>query len=124
VNQVPSLLIVSVAQGLVNAFDMPTRQAFVVTLIEDKNDLANAIALNSFLVNAARVVGPALAGVMLSLSGEAACFGLNALSFVAVIVAIPLMHWPHLSPAAPSAGWWANWREGARYAFGFARRRC
>jgi MFS family permease len=106
--------------GTVSAFDVPLRQSLYVHLVEDRADLPNAIALNSFLVNAARVVGPALAGVMLSLAGEAACFGLNALSFVAVIVAIALMRWPQVSPVSPSAGWWSNWREGARYAFGFA----
>jgi MFS family permease len=57
-----------VAQGLVNAFDMPTRQAFVVTLIEDKNDLANAIALNSSMFNAARLLGPTVAGAIIAAS--------------------------------------------------------
>ena len=106
--------------GTVSAFDVPLRQSLYIHLVEDRVDLPNAIALNSFLVNAARVVGPALAGLLLSIAGEAACFGLNALSFLAVIVAIAQMRWPHLSPASTSAGWWSNWREGAHYAFGFA----
>jgi MFS family permease len=63
-----SLLVVSVVQGLVTAFDMPTRQAFVVTLIEDKNDLGNAIALNSSMFNAARLLGPTVAGAIIAAS--------------------------------------------------------
>ncbi len=65
-----------------------------VHLIADRGDLGNAIALNSMLVNTARVVGPALAGLLLAVTSEAVCFALNALSFVAVIVAIAKMHWP------------------------------
>src|SRR6187401_2289753 len=64
------LIIVSVFQGIVNAFDMPGRQAFVVTLIEDKRDLGNAIALNSSMFNAARLVGPSIAGGIIALSNE------------------------------------------------------
>ena len=66
--------------GIVSAFDIPIRQSLYVHLVEDRADLPNAIALNSLLVNAARVVGPALAGLLLGLANEALCFGLNALS--------------------------------------------
>jgi len=106
--------------GVVAAFDMPLRQTIYVHLVEDRADLPNAIALNSFMVNMARVVGPALAGVLLAVAGEAACFALNALSFVAVIAAIARLHWPAAARAAPSGGFWASWIEGARWAFGFA----
>jgi MFS family permease len=106
--------------GIVAAFDVPLRQASYVELVDDRADLANAIALNSLLVNAARVVGPALAGLLLALASEAVCFALNALSFVAVIVALARMRWHEEAPPAAGGGWLAHWIEGARYAFGFA----
>jgi len=69
----------------------------------------------------ARVVGPALAGLLLAAAGEAVCFALNALSFVAVIIAISRLHWPReTKPKTPLGGFWASWKEGARYALGFA----
>src|SRR5258706_13881447 len=88
---IPSLLIVSVAQGLVNAFDMPTRQAFVVTLIEDKNDLANAIALNSSMFNAARLLGPTVAGAIIAASSEGWCYLIDGFSYLAVLAALLAM---------------------------------
>lgn len=107
--------------GTVSAFDIPLRQALYVHLVEDRADLPNAIALNSLLVNTARVVGPALAGLLLAATGEAICFSLNALSFVAVIVAISRLRWPReVVPEPPRGGFWASWKEGARYALGFA----
>ncbi len=106
--------------GTVSAFDVPLRQALYVHLVDDRADLPNAIALNSFIVNVARIVGPALAGVLLALTGEAVCFALNALSFVAVIVALARLRWPRETQPAPTAGWWASYTEGARWALGFA----
>jgi MFS family permease len=91
-----------------------------VHFIADRGDLGNAIALNSMLVNTARVVGPALAGVLLGLTNEAICFALNALSFLAVIVAIAKMDWPADVRAATPSGWWASFVEGFRYARGLA----
>jgi hypothetical protein len=89
-----------------------------VHFIADRGDLANAIALNSMLVNTARVVGPAIAGLLLAITSEAVCFALNALSFLAVIVAIVRMHWPADIRPGATGGWWASWVEGARYAYG------
>jgi hypothetical protein len=86
-----------------------------VHFVESRADLPNAIALNSLLVNCARVVGPALAGMLLSVTSEAVCFALNALSFVAVIVALLLIRWPAHVVAKASPGWWSSWLEGARY---------
>ncbi len=107
--------------GIVSAFDVPLRQALYVHLVDDRADLPNAIALNSFLVNGARVVGPAIAGILLSVVSEAACFALNALSFVAVIIAISRLRWPHATaPERSTASFWSSWKEGARYSFGFA----
>jgi MFS family permease len=85
----PALIVLlAFCLGCVNSFDVPARQAFVVQLVEDRADLPNAIALNSFLMNSARFVGPALAGFVVATAGEAVCFLLNALSYLAVLVAL------------------------------------
>ena len=112
------LIVLALWLGTCSAFDLPLRQSMYVHFIADRGDLANAIALNSMLVNTARVVGPAIAGLLLAVTSEAVCFALNALSFVAVIVAIARMHWPaDLRPPA-ATGWWASWFEGVRYVHG------
>src|SRR4029450_6874336 len=98
--------------GIVSAFDIPLRQALYVHLVDDRADLPNAIALNSLLVNTARVVGPALAGLLMAATNEAICFPLNALSFVAVIVAISRLRWPRdAAPERPRDGFWTSWKE-------------
>ena len=71
---VTAVILLNAVQGLVNAFDMPARQAFLSTMITDREDLANAIALNSSMFNAARLVGPSIAGVVIATAGEAWCF--------------------------------------------------
>jgi MFS family permease len=106
--------------GTCSAFDLPMRQSMYVHFVEDRADLPNAIALNSLLVNVARVVGPALAGVLLAVTSEAVCFALNALSFVAVIVALVRMQWKDGIRPRIEGGWWSSWVEGARYAAGLA----
>jgi MFS family permease len=82
---VAEILALQVLQGVINAFDTPARQAFVVTMIEDRADLPNAIALNSSMVNASRVAGPAIGGVLIASMGEAWCFLVDAISYIAVI---------------------------------------
>jgi MFS family permease len=114
------LIVLALWLGTCSAFDMPLRQSMYVHFIADRGDLGNAIALNSMLVNTARVVGPALAGMLLAVTSEAVCFALNALSFIAVIVAIAKMDWPADIRQQVTAGWWASWVEGARYAHGLA----
>lgn len=79
--------------GVINAFDMPARQAFVVEMV-GKDDLVNAIALNSSIMNGARAVGPAIAGILLAAVGEGWCFLLNGLSYIAVITGLLLMQLP------------------------------
>src|SRR5262249_46738625 len=82
------VIVLSVFQGLINAFDMPARQAFVVEMVERREDLANAIALNSSLVNAGRLLGPALGGVVIAAVGEGWCFMIDAISYLAVVASL------------------------------------
>jgi MFS family permease len=88
---IPWLLILSVTQGIVNAFDMPGRQAFMVKMVEDRNDLSNAIAINSSMVNMARLVGPSLAGMLIAVSSEGWCFLIDGISYIAVIASLLMM---------------------------------
>ncbi|MEA2601367.1 MAG: hypothetical protein QOF89_2359 [Acidobacteriota bacterium] len=81
----------SLFQGVINAFDMPARQAFVVEMVEDRADLSNAIALNSSMVNAARLLGPSIGGVLIAAVGEGWCFFWDAVSYLAVIASLLLM---------------------------------
>ena len=85
---IPWLLGLSVFQGLINAFDMPCRQTFVVEMIENRKDLSNAIALNSSMFNLARLIGPAIGGVLIAAVGEGWCFLIDGLSYIAVLAAI------------------------------------
>jgi MFS family permease len=115
------LIVLALWLGLVSAFDVPLRQSLWVHLVDDRADLPNAIALNSFLVNSARVIGPAIAGLLLAVTGETVCFALNALSFVAVIVAIGRMRWAQEPEPVPwRGGFWSKWVEGYRFVSGFA----
>lgn len=92
------LLTLSVLLGIINAFDVPARQPMVHEMVTDKADLPNAMALNSSMVNLARLVGPALSGIVLQKFGAGICFGFNALSFVAVISSLLLMKMPPYVP--------------------------
>ncbi len=85
------IIALSVFQGLINAFDMPARQAFMVEMVESREDLPNAIALNSSMVNAARLLGPSLAGVLIATVGEGWCFMIDAISYLAVIASLFMM---------------------------------
>jgi MFS family permease len=86
------VLILSVFQGLINAFDMPGRQAFLIEMVEDKKDLGNAIAINSSMVNVARLLGPSLGGLIIAGVGEGYCFLIDAISYIAVIASLLMMH--------------------------------
>jgi len=86
------IFVLSLFQGAVNAFDMPGRQAFVIEMVEAREDLPNAIALNSSMVNASRLVGPSLAGIIIAVAGEGYCFLIDGISYIAVIVSLLLMH--------------------------------
>ena len=90
-NNIMGIIILSVALGIINAFDTPSRQSLMIVLVQDKKYLANAIALNSSMVTLARLLGPAAAGILLSNYGEDVCFFINFLSFIAVIASLLLM---------------------------------
>ncbi|CAG1009307.1 hypothetical protein BURK1_03643 [Burkholderiales bacterium] len=117
---VAHLIALALFLSIVQAFDVVLRQSSYVHFVEDRADLPNAIALNSMMVNGARVVGPALAGLVLAVTSEAVCFAINAVSFLAVLVALLRMRWPVQPRAAAGASLWASFTEGARYALGFA----
>ncbi len=89
---VKEIIALSLLQGAINAFDMPARQAFVVQMVEDRADLSNAIALNSSMVNGARLIGPSLAGIIIAAFGEGYCFLIDGFSYIAVIISLLLMH--------------------------------
>jgi MFS family permease len=114
------VVVLSLFQGVINAFDMPARQAFLVEMVARKEDLANAIALNSSLVNGARLVGPSLAGILIALAGEGWCFLLDAISYVAVVLALLAMQLPAREEKHHPPPMWRGMTEGFRYAFGFA----
>jgi MFS family permease len=86
------IVALSAIQGLINAFDMPGRQTFLVEMVEEKQDIGNAIALNSSMVNMARLVGPSLAGAVIAVSSEGYCFLIDGISYLAVILSLMLMH--------------------------------
>jgi MFS family permease len=117
---ITDVLLLSVFQGLINAFDMPARQAFVVEMVEDRRDLANAIALNSSMVNMARLIGPSIAGVVIAAVGEGYCFLIDGISYVAVIASLLLMHVASAHPAHAAKNTLAELREGWEYVSGFA----
>ena len=94
------ILALSVILGIINSFDVPARQPMVHEMITNKEDLPNALALNSSMVNIARLVGPALSGIVLVKFGAAICFSINALSFVAVITSLLLMKLPAYVPSS------------------------
>ena len=113
------LVILGIFLGFVNSFDMPTRQAFVVEMVEKREDLGNAIALNSFLFNGARLVGPSIAGLLISILGEGMCFLLNGFSFLAVILALLAMKMTSNKKPAEKIQVLQGVKEGFTYALGF-----
>lgn len=109
------ILTLSVLLGIVNAFDAPARQPMVHELIDNKEDIPNALALNSAIVNIARLIGPALSGIVLQSLGAQWCFALNTLSFLAVIASLLLMHLPPFTPPAHQKNAWTELSAGFTY---------
>jgi len=114
------LIVLSFILGLINAFDVPARQSFVIEMVDKPVDLHNAIALNSMIVNGARMIGPAIGGILLKALGAGFCFLTNAASYVAVIAALLAMQVRPSGRRSAAGNILANLHEGLRYAFGFA----
>jgi MFS family permease len=112
---IPWIIGLTVFQGIVNAVDIPTRQSFVVLMIDDRADLSNAIALNSSNFNAARLVGPAIAGVVVAAVGEGYCFLIDGLSYIAVIAGLLAMRLAKDERPRSDKHVWHELTEGWRY---------
>jgi MFS family permease len=113
------IILLSIFMGIINAIDMPTRQAFVYEMVDKKEDLPNAIALNSMIFNLARQIGPMIAGFLIGTIGEASCFFINAVSFLAVIYSLAAMRQIRTSGVKHNGAMLAGIKDGLRYAFGF-----
>jgi MFS family permease len=109
------ILVVSILLGIINAFDVPARQALVYDMVDDKDDLSNAIALNSSMVNLAKILGPTLAGFVLAEFGAGICFLINAISFVAVIISLLFMRFTKPIPGNKSKNVMGELKEGLAY---------
>jgi MFS family permease len=119
--QIWHIIILSIILGLINAFDMPIRQAFVFDMIEDhKEDVGNAIALNSSMVNAARLIGPSIAGILIATVGEGWCFLVNSISFIAVVVSLLRMQIKTKPKPIKDFKIYQQLKEGFSYSFNFA----
>jgi MFS family permease len=109
------IIALTALQGVVNAFDMPARQAFLVQMVEDRNDLGNAIAINSSMANGARLIGPAIAGLVIAAVGEGWCFLIDGISYFAVIASLLLMRIKPLDFQLSKASMFEQMREGWDY---------
>lgn len=116
---IPHVIALSIVQGIVNAFDTPARQAFAVEMVEGARDLPNAIAINSMMFNAARLVGPMVAGIIIAAAGEGICFLIDGVSYIAVIVCLLAMRVNAAAPRRASSNVWRGLREGVEYIMGF-----
>jgi len=114
-----NLIILSMSLGLINAFDMPTRQSFVLDMVPNREDLSNAIALNSSLFNGARLIGPSVAGILVAAVGEGLCFVINGISFIAVIACLLAMHIDIPKTAQSHDDFFKGMKAGISYAWGF-----
>ncbi len=117
---IAEVLALSALQGLINAFDMPGRQSFMIKMVEDKADLSNAIAINSSMVNVARLIGPSLAGVVIAVSNEGWCFTVDGISYIAVIASLLMMRVPRDTRELARASTISQLREGWAYVTHFA----
>jgi MFS family permease len=115
----PEIIALTALQGLINAFDMPGRQSFLIQMVGDRGDLGNAIAINSSMANMARLAGPAIAGLVIGAFGEGWCFLIDGVSYLAVIASLLLMRIRPLHIRHNSAGMIEQMREGWRYVSSF-----
>ena len=114
-----NIAILTMVQGIVNAFDMPARQSFFVEMIKDRADLANAIALNSSMVNGSRLIGPSIAGFVIAFGGEGYCFLIDGFSYLAVIMSLLLMRIETAGTRRADKNIWHDLKEGWQYVSGF-----
>ncbi len=112
---IKEIVALSVMQGMVNAFDMPGRQAFMGQMVEQREDLSNAIAINSSMVNSARLIGPSLAGLVIAASSEGWCFLIDGISYIAVIISLVMMRVRADAVRRETASMLAQIREGWSY---------
>ena len=117
--QVWEIILLSALLGIVNSFDIPFRQSFVVDMVEGKEDLSNAIALNSSMFHGARLVGPSLAGLLIAVVGEGVCFLVNGISYLAVIASLAAMKLTPKQPSDRKRHILHELHEGITYAFTF-----
>jgi MFS family permease len=117
--QVWQIITLAAVLGLINAFDVPSRQSLVIEMVENKEDLGNAIALNSSMVNSARLIGPSLAGVLIAATGEGVCFLINGLSYIVVISSLLMMTLPQRKIQNAEKRMWHSFKEGVGYVSGF-----
>lgn len=118
--QIWHIVALSIMLGCINAFDVPSRHAFVVEMVEKKEDLGNAIALNSMMFNGARLIGPSIAGVMLATTGEGICFLINAISYIFVVMSLLMMRIEKRETVKKKGNLLKDMKEGLDYTFGFA----
>jgi MFS family permease len=116
---IAEMLALSAMQGIINAFDMPGRQSFMVQMVEDRADLSNAIAINSSMVNTARLIGPSLAGLLIAATNEGWCFLVDGLSYIAVIASLLMMRIAVSSEKRPTTSMLTQLKEGWAYVAGF-----
>ncbi len=114
------IIVLCLFQGLINSLSMPTLQAFVREIVEKQDDLGNAIALNSSLISSARLIGPAIGGLLLATVGAGMCFLIDGISYIAVLVALLSMKLKPIKQATQTTPPWQRLKEGFNYAFGFS----
>jgi MFS family permease len=117
---IAEILVLSSMQGIINAFDMPGRQSFMVKMVEDRADLSNAIAINSSMVNVARLIGPSLAGILIAATNEGWCFLVDGVSYIAVIASLLMMRVAATDGTHGRTSMLIQLREGWNYVAGFA----
>ncbi len=116
---VAEVMALQVVQGIISSFEIPARQAFVVEMVEDRADLPNAIALNSSMFNASRIIGPSIGGLLIAAVGEGWCFMIDAISYTAVIVSLLAMRMTHAPRIRPQTQMTEELRSGVAFVFGF-----
>lgn len=115
--EIYQILLLSLFLGIVNSIDAPTRQSFVIEMVERKEDLVNAIALNSLLFNSARLIGPMISGILVAIMGEGICFLINAITYFAVIFVLLLMRLNNAKPLKSQNSILQDFKEGFYYSF-------